>query len=139
LRDNLNRLGIEIYRAIDDPHPGESIQNRILRAIGWADGIVILWSDMASKSAMVRWEYEQAVALGKRPCLVKFPGVDPPADWPRDMEYLQLSGVGFPTGLASLISPAVFYEPAWRRFVSVIHDFAFREGERADSRLPIVR
>lgn len=134
LRDRLSRLGIEVYRAMDDPRPGESIQARILQAIDWADAIVILWSELASRSEMVRWEYHQAVARGKKPCLVKFPGVDPPEEWPPDIEYLPLSGVSFPQGLGGLLLPAAFAEPAWTRFVEVIRDFAFRERSAVQGR-----
>ncbi len=119
---------------MDDPHPGESIQERILRAVDWADAIVILWSELASRSEMVRWEYDQAVARGKKPCLVKFPGVDPPSDWLPDMEYLPLRGVTFPQGLGGLILPAAFNAPVWTEFVTVVRDFAFRERDRVRGR-----
>ncbi len=119
---------------MDDPHPGESIPQRILTAIEWADAIVILWSEAASQSEMVRWEFDQATSRGKKPCLVKFPGVDPPADWPTDIEYLPLSGVTFPQRLAGLLLPAAFLEPEWTNFINVVRDFSFRERDGAGSR-----
>lgn len=82
LRGSLGQLGVKVYRAMDHPHPGESIPARIIAAIEWADAIVILWSDRAGRSEVVRWEYDEDIARGTKTCLVKFPRVEPPEDWP---------------------------------------------------------
>ena len=78
LRGNLGQLGVKVHRAMDHPHPGESIPARIIAAIEWADAIVILRSDRASRSEMVRWEYDEDIARGTKTMLGKVPACRAP-------------------------------------------------------------
>jgi hypothetical protein len=124
VKRDLAAKGILAYRAIDDPRPGESLTARIHGAIDRADAILILWSELASESPKVRDEYDHARRTGRKPCLVRFPGVRLPEDWDPDLEWVPLEGVSF-----NFFGP-VYLEPGYARMLQVIADFAFRERDR---------
>jgi hypothetical protein len=123
------RRKVRAYRAIDDPRPGESITGKIHGAIDRADGIAILWSEKASKSARVRDEYRYAKSVGRNPCLIRFPGVALPEDWDPDVEWVPLEGVSFPGGIAGIVSPVVYWPP-WQPLCDLVAKYAYRERDR---------
>lgn len=94
LKNELVLRGVDAYRAIDDPHPGWDLDEKINKWIARADGVVVLWSQQGSESTAVAKEYVTAKQLKKRICSVKFPDVRPPSDW-SGIEYLPLKGVRF--------------------------------------------
>jgi hypothetical protein len=95
MKQALAREGVEVYRAIDDPRPGESLRQKILDGITNTHGTVLFWSGEGSNSAFVKWEYQTAKDLGKRVCLIKFPDVPEPDGWNPDVEWVPLQGVRF--------------------------------------------
>jgi hypothetical protein len=93
MRNWLSEAGVDAYRAVDDPRPGENIRERISDGIANAHGTVLFWSKLGSKSKWVRWEYEEAKSLDKPVCMIRFPDARIPRDWNLDVEWVDLRGV----------------------------------------------
>jgi hypothetical protein len=91
----LAHAGVDAYRAVDDPRAGESLTAKFAEGIANAHGLVLFWSPVACKSKRIAEEKDLALKLGKRVCLIKFPGVPEPDGWDPDIEWVPLRGVRF--------------------------------------------
>lgn len=129
IRDDLALREVFAYRAIDDPHPGWPLQQKLDAWIQSSDGVILLWSELGSKSRAVNEEYRTAKRMGKRICLVRFSGVKEPLDWSGE-EWLDLQGVSFGFFGPQFHDPSS--DPQWSKFVDVLANFA-REA-RAERR-----
>jgi TIR domain len=124
LKLDLRAYGVEAYRAMDDPRPGESLTEKIHGAIERSDAVVFLWTRLASESEKVRDEYRHTLATGRKPCLIRFEGVPLPDGWNEDTEWVAARGVTL-----HFLGPA-FWPREWDSLVKLVAEFARREAAR---------
>lgn len=66
LRNELERVGFEIWRDIEDMQGGQAWKEQLRAALRKVDAVVVLLTPAAVASKYVEWEWENALTLEKR-------------------------------------------------------------------------
>lgn len=128
----LYRYQISTYIARENIQPDRIIGHVLAEEMEKSDAVVIIWTQYAHDSPWVNGELAYARKIGKRVVLLRFGNVPLPDGWEPDRWYVPLEGVGFPTGLAGLFGPVIF----WPRFNRVLAKIAEVASEEAQKRAP---
>jgi len=133
MKEGLAQRFVDVYRLVDDPMTGAKFTEQMRRGIAGTDAVIALWSELASKSTAVQFEYRTARELRKPIALVRC-GVAPrarevplPPDWDPDERYEPLDMVTFQPRLwTNTLDPVIHNKVAWDRLLDRLADYARR-------------
>lgn len=126
LKVDLRARVVTVHRGADRSPAGELIEDHVFPEIERSDGVMILWSEPARTSAWVNAEYRYAQRIGRRICLVQFPGIDPPDDWPPGLKRVKLRGVTFSSPTLDGGIRFSTTGPAYEEMLAELVEFAHR-------------
>jgi hypothetical protein len=105
LRIELRALNVSVMRLKDTPPlAGSLLSKEIEIRVSGGAALITLWSSRAQGAYWVGRERAIAKEAGLEECLVLFPGVEPPSDWPRTQE-------GIPDKVFELLRGVKFSRP----------------------------
>ncbi|MDX2212730.1 MAG: TIR domain-containing protein [Oculatellaceae cyanobacterium bins.114] len=103
LRGELERVGFQIWRDIEDMQGGQSWKDQLREALRTVQVVVVLLTPAAVASKYVEWEWETALTLDKRVIPLLLMPCDVPSDLSR-LHYHNLStDQEYTLGFAALI------------------------------------
>lgn len=146
LRSELPELNVAVVRLKDAPPlAGDSLSGRIEQRVTEGVALITLWSARSIGAYWVQREREFARQQGLEECLVLFPKISLPGDWPKtpdgqaDKVYEPLQGVTISRPLRSGDPPMVSFDGAAfstmvRRIALFVHTQAALRRSRAESK-----
>jgi hypothetical protein len=126
LKLDLGARGVTLQRGADRSPAGEMIEAHVFPDIERSDGLMLLWSAPARTSAWVNAEYTYARSIGRRICLLQFPGVDPPDEWPPGLKRVKLRGVSYSSLTVDGKTRLSTTEPSYGELLAELAEFAYR-------------
>jgi hypothetical protein len=126
LKVDMRARGVTLHRGADHSPAGELIEDHVFPAIERSDGLMLLWSEPARASAWVNAEYRYARTIGRRICLLQFPGIDPPDGWPSGLKRVKLRGVNYSSSAVDRRVGLSTTGPDFDELLAELVEFAYR-------------